>query len=103
MVKQNVTRSAHYFSLLNAGQLAENSKVDVHKEQKDAYVYVQKRKINNFIAENSKVDVHKEQKDAYVYVQKRKINNFILYINEKANPQDWLLSLTSRTLRLMLR
>ena len=23
-------------------QLAENSKVDVHKEQKDAYVYVQK-------------------------------------------------------------
>ena len=24
------------------GQLAENSKVDVHKEQKDAYVYVQK-------------------------------------------------------------
>ncbi|MGR4030123.1 transporter, partial [Bacillus sp. ZZQ-131] len=25
-----------------AGQLAENSKVDVHKEQKDAYVYVQK-------------------------------------------------------------
>lgn len=42
MVKRNVTRSAHYFSLLNAGQLAENSKVDVHKEQKDAYVYVQK-------------------------------------------------------------
>ena len=30
------------FSLLNAGQLAENSKVDVHIEQKDAYVYVQK-------------------------------------------------------------
>ncbi|MGR4027734.1 transporter, partial [Bacillus sp. ZZQ-131] len=25
-----------------AGQLAENSKVDIHKEQKDAYVYVQK-------------------------------------------------------------
>ena len=37
------------FSLLNAGQLAENSKVDIHKEQKDAYVYVKKRKINNFI------------------------------------------------------
>lgn len=37
------------FSLLNAGQLAENSKVDIHKEQKDAYVYVQKRKINKFI------------------------------------------------------
>ncbi len=45
------------FSLLNAGQLAENSKVDIHKEQKDAYVYVQK---------------------------KRKINNFILYINFKS-------------------
>ncbi|MEI4615724.1 transporter [Bacillus cereus] len=30
------------FSLLNVGQLAENSKMDVHKEQKDAYVYVQK-------------------------------------------------------------
>ena len=28
------------FSLLNA--TAENSKVDIHKEQKDAYVYVQK-------------------------------------------------------------
>ena len=33
------------FSLLNAGQLAENTKVDVHKEQKDAYVYVQKGKV----------------------------------------------------------
>ncbi|MDH4424670.1 MULTISPECIES: transporter [Bacillus] len=30
------------FSLLNAGQLAEDTKADIHKEQKDAYVYVQK-------------------------------------------------------------
>ncbi|EMA6342625.1 transporter [Bacillus cytotoxicus] len=31
------------FSLLNAGQLAENTQSDVHKNSKDAYVYVEKQ------------------------------------------------------------
>ncbi|EJR51181.1 hypothetical protein IIM_03549 [Bacillus cereus VD107] len=34
------------FSLLNAGQLAEHTKVDVHKDPKDAYVYVQTKEEN---------------------------------------------------------
>ncbi|WP_017153868.1 hypothetical protein [Bacillus bingmayongensis] len=34
------------FSLLNAGQLAENTQSDVHKSPKDAYVYVEKQEEN---------------------------------------------------------
>ncbi|WP_459499093.1 transporter [Bacillus sp. C1] len=34
------------FSLLNAGQLAENTQGEVHKNPQDAYVYVQKEEDN---------------------------------------------------------
>ncbi|MBO1625274.1 MULTISPECIES: hypothetical protein [Bacillus] len=34
------------FSLLNAGQLAENTKGDIHTSPKDAYVYVEKQEEN---------------------------------------------------------
>ncbi|WP_410984136.1 transporter [Bacillus cereus] len=34
------------FSLLNAGQLAENTQGEIHKSAKDAYVYVEKQEEN---------------------------------------------------------